>query len=910
MSTPAHIPGPLPEAYAPEPLEAHWQTAWKQAECFAAPQDPGDAPPVYVLEMFPYPSGDLHMGHVRNYCIGDVFARFARLQGACVLHPMGWDALGLPAENQAILEQVAPQERTPKNIARMRQQLVRLGLAYDWKREIATYLPEYYRWNQWFFLELYKRDLVYRRKATVNFCPGCDTVIANEQVGDDQVCWRGHPGVTPRSIDEWSFRITAYAEALLEGLDGLDAWPERIRAQQRHWLGKSTGATVRFASPDAKFSLEVFTTRIDTLMGCTAVLVAPEHPLLQAQVPPAQRAAVEDFAARVQRLDRALRIADQAPRDGVFSGLTVLHPLTQAPLPVIAANYVLADYGSGAVMCVPAHDSRDHALAKAIDLPICQVVVGNDPQAPLPLTERGHLVNSGAYDGLDSTTAQQRLTAEAEQKGFGAAKVTWHLRDWGFSRQRYWGTPIPIVYCDSCGTVPLPHSALPVRLPNFADLKLTGTGGAPLKQVESFWKVDCPSCGKAAKREVDTMDTFVDSAWYFARYLSPQRTEGPVDPQAARTWLPVDVYVGGPEHAVMHLLYFRFFTRVMRELGLCEVDEPVKRLITQGMVNAPAYRCAQHGYQPAASFRDLPAGAGGAGAAASAAACTHCAKPLQVGIEKMSKSKLNGVDPLALIARYGADTTRLYTLFAAPPEKDLEWDPNGVEGIYRFVCRLWRLMLPATGGAGGAQAAAPASSAAAATGAAADKSTGASKSTGPSQTPSSAADDAAARRAVHHTLQRVTDELRSRNHFNTAIAALMEMVNALYGLGMHAAGSSVSPGVRQEILRLTALMLAPLAPHLAESCWQVAGGDGLVATARWPQVDASALVQQSIRLAVQINGKLRAQIEVPPDADAATAAAVARADANVIRHLGNRPVLKQIYVPKRLLNFVVPRDVS
>ncbi len=874
--------------YSPAQSETHWQAAWAAAGCFAAPDDPGTQAKSYVLEMFPYPSGDLHMGHVRNYCIGDVFARFARLQGACVLHPMGWDALGLPAENQAILEQVAPQQRTPKNIARMKQQLMRLGLAYDWKREIATYRPEYYRWNQWFFLQLYARDLVYRRQSQVNFCSGCDTVLANEQVNEARVCWRGHPDVVKRSIGEWAFRITAYAEALLAGLDDLTQWPERILAQQRHWLGKSVGAGLRFARAgnDAAApaqELEVFTTRLETAMGACAVLLAPDDPRHTDWVTPAQSAAVASFVARMQRTERSARLAETAAKEGVFTGSSVLHPFTGAPLPVVLANYVLADYGSGAVMCVPAHDARDHGLAQAMGLPVRQVVAPpaeGDAQddATLPYSGPGHLMNSGVYDGQRCEEARASMLQAAQAGGFGGPQTTWHLRDWGFSRQRYWGTPIPIVYCDACGTVPLPLEALPLELPDFADLKLTGTGGAPLRQIKAFTDVPCPTCGAAATREVDTMDTFVDSAWYFARYLSPQHREAPVDPAAAAAWLPVDVYVGGPEHAVMHLLYFRFFTRVMRQLGLCQTDEPVRTLITQGMVNAPSYRCPNHGYVAAAPLR-------AAAAAKTPPSCPRCAQPLQVLVEKMSKSKLNGVDPLALIDRYGADTTRLYTLFAAPPEKDLEWDPNGVEGISRFVNRLWRLI------------------------AAQEEALNAAPSTA-REAPSPAAREAdlRARHLLHSTLQRVGDELLRRHHFNTAIAALMELVNGLYALQMHASNCVMGTKVRREVLQVCAAMLAPLAPHIAESCWAVGGGEKLVAQARWPAVDAQALQAQTLTLAVQVNGKLRAQLQVPADVDAATAGRLARADAGVQRHVGERPILKEIFIPGRLLNLVVARE--
>ena len=853
-------------------IESRWQAAWRRADAFATR---GEGRPFYVLEMFPYPSGDLHMGHVRNYTIGDVFARFARMQGHDVLHPMGWDALGLPAENQAIREKVAPQERTPKNIARMRDQMQRLGLAYDWSREIATYQPEYYRWNQWFFLRLLERDLVYRRQSTVNFCPGCDTVLANEQVRDDGTCWRGHPGVRERSVPEWAFRITAYAEPLLADLDKLEAWPERIVSQQRHWIGKSVGARLRFAVADApQTHVEVFTTRIDTLYGCTYVVLAPEHPLVATLTRPSERAAVDAFVARMAKTDAIARTAEGGVKEGVFTGAHVLHPLSGEPLPVWIANFVIGSYGTGAVMSVPAHDARDFAFAESYGLPVRPVVHPADGSAlETPLraayTADGVLQDSGPYSGMSGTEARQRLATDLEQRGIGAASVSWHLRDWGFSRQRYWGTPIPIVYCDTHGAVPVPEAELPVRLPDFADVTLTGEGGAPLAKLESFVRTTCPRCQAPARREVETMDTFVDSAWYFARFLSPQETSAPFDVAAADTWLPVDIYVGGPEHAVMHLLYFRFWTKVMRELGLVRIDEPVRRLITQGMVNAWAFRCPRHGYVPAAPLRALPE---------AERRCPTCAEPLSGGIEKMSKSKYNGVDPLELIDAYGADTARLYTLFAAPPEKDLEWNPDGVEGLQRFVARVGRLLtaqLPRLDGARPCR-----------------------------QQAGLDAPATAVRRAVHRCLAKVSEEMRGRNHFNTAIAAMMELVNVLHEHRLHEGGNVAPPVCLEALLRL-AQMLAPFAPHLAEEIWARCGGDGFVAHSRWPEADAAALQQDEVQLAVQVNGKLRAQISVGVAATAEEIKAAARADANVARYLEGQTIVKEVVVPKRLVNFVV-----
>jgi leucyl-tRNA synthetase len=823
--------------------------------------------------MFPYPSGDLHMGHVRNYTIGDVFARFARMSGHDVLHPMGWDSLGLPAENQAILEKVAPQVRTPKNIARMKEQMTRLGLAYDWSREIATYQPEYYRWNQWFFLKFLEKGLVYRRQSTVNWCPGCNTILANEQVRDDGTCWRGHAGVTTRSVPEWAFKITAYAEDLLKDLDTLSAWPERIVTQQRHWIGKSVGARVRFdVSGAGGASIEVFTTRVDTIYGCTYVVLAPEHPLALTLTTPERRAEVSAFIERMRQEDRITRTAEGGAKEGVFTGATAINPYTGKPVPVWLANFVLAEYGTGAVMSVPAHDARDHAFAVKYDLPLRQVITpegGTALPADGAFTGDGVLIDSGPFSGLKSAEARAKMAAHAQTEGFGEATTSWHLRDWGFSRQRYWGTPIPIIYCDEHGPVPVPEKDLPVRLPDFAEVELTGQGGAPLARLDSFVNAPCPRCGKPGKREVETMDTFVDSAWYFARFLSPRDDTRPFDTALAKAWLPVDIYVGGPEYAVMHLLYFRFWTKAMRDLGLVSVDEPVKRLITQGMVNAQAFKCATHGYVPAAALRDKPE---------AERVCPKCGGKLTSAIEKMSKSKYNGIDPMELIATYGADTARLYTLFASPPEKDLEWSQAGVEGLSRVVARIWRLLAAQAPRLG--KAALP---------------TGMAGLDGA---------DAAVRRAVHRTLAKVSEEMSGRNHFNTAIASMMELTNTLYEHKLHE-GADLAPGVAREALLLLAQMLAPFAPHLAESIWKEAEGEGLVATSRWPATDPAALVEDSITLAVQVNGKLRGQVLVAPKAPEDVVVKAAHGDDNVARHLEGKQIVKKIYVPGRLLNFVV-----
>jgi leucyl-tRNA synthetase len=847
------------ERYDPQQVEARWQQAWADANAFATT---GEGEPYYVLEMFPYPSGALHMGHVRNYTIGDVFARYGRMRGRDVLHPMGWDSLGLPAENQAIREKIAPQVRTPKNIAQMRAQMRRLGFAYDWDRELATHTPEYYRWNQWLFTRFLARGLVYRRTALVNWCTGCDTVLANEQVSDDGVCWRGHDGVTSRSIPEWAYRITAYADELLRDLDKLGEWPSRIVTQQRNWIGKSVGAEIDFTVPGGA-PIRIFTTRVDTIYGCTYLVVAPEHPRTIDLASPTQRAEVATFVAAARQQDARLRTAAGAEKIGVFTGAHAINPFNGRKVPIWTANFVLAGYGTGAVMSVPAHDQRDYEFAKKYALPIETVILGATEQG-CAFTGDGMLTASGSFDGLTSNEARAQMAVHADAEGFGHAAVTWHLRDWGFSRQRYWGTPIPIIHCPGCGAVPVPDSDLPVLLPDFDAVELTGQGGAPLGKLASFVNATCPRCGATALRETETMDTFVDSAWYFARFLSPRLTTAPVDTELARRWLPIDVYIGGPEHAVMHLLYFRFWTKAMRDLGLVDVDEPATKLITQGMVNAPAYRCPAHGYVPA---EDAPK------------TCPRCDGPLEVATVKMSKSKYNGIDPMDIIDRYGADTARLYTLFAAPPHKDLEWSHEGVEGIHRFVGRLHRLALAQRARTRGA--------------------------TLPTSLEGLGAVDASVRRAVHKTLEKVGREIGERIHFNTAIAAMMELCNALHEHHMHTPECAVSPGVAREALARLAQMLSPLAPHLAEELWQWFGHGGLVGHTRWPSPDPDLLVQDTVALAVQVNGKLRGEIRVAADADRDAILSVARADEKVAPHLEARMIKRAVVVPGRLVNFVV-----
>ncbi|HET6439911.1 MAG TPA: leucine--tRNA ligase [Anaeromyxobacter sp.] len=829
------------ERYQPQSIEPRWQKRWEEAGAFRAGR-PG-AEPRYVLEMFPYPSGAMHMGHARVYTIGDALARYLRMRGYDVLHPIGFDALGLPAENAAIKDGRHPAERTRENIASFREEMKTLGYAFEWEREIVTADPEYYRWNQWFFLKMLERDLVYRRQGKANWCTGCQTVIANEQVLEEEgvrTCERCSSPVLEKVIPEWAFRITRFAQELLDGLDRLGAWPERITTMQRNWIGKSEGAEIRFAVPGSPEPIPVFTTRIDTIYGCTYVVLAPEHPLVASLTAPERRAEVDAFVARMRRTDAAERTGENAPKEGVFTGARAVNPFTGEAVPVWIANFVLAEYGTGAVMSVPAHDQRDFEFARRYGLPVRTVIQpekgGRTPpgeQLERATTEDGVLADSGPFSGLASAAARARMAEHAEQHGFGQGTVRWHLRDWGFSRQRYWGTPIPIVYCPDHGAVPVPEKDLPVILPPQAII--TGTGEPPLAKVPEFVNTTCPRCGKPARREVETMDTFVDSSWYYARYLSPHDSARPFEPEAARRWLPVKVYVGGPEHAVMHLLYFRFWHRVMRELGLVFEDEPVRRLVTQGIVN----------------------GADG---------------------RKMSKRWGNVVAPGPMVDRFGADTLRLFILFAAPPEKDIDWSDEQVEGLLRFLGRAWRIFHARQESFAAPLAALPGAS----------------------------GEFLELRRRTHRTIQKVTEAFESDLKFNTGIAALMELVNALYASEPKADPDRAA--VREALLAFAAL-LAPFAPHAAEELWHEVMGpsarDRLLAQEPWPAYDPALVVAETVTMAVQVNGKLRGEVRVAVSAAEAEVRALAEADEKVKFHLGGKTVRKVVFVPKRLINFVV-----
>ena len=864
------------EQYQPREIEAAAQSHWDSQKSFEVSEQPGKDT-FYCLSMFPYPSGKLHMGHVRNYTIGDVIARYQRMQGKNVLQPMGWDAFGMPAENAAMKNQVAPAKWTYENIAYMKAQLKSLGLAVDWAREVTTCKPDYYRWEQWLFTRLYEKGVIYRKNGTVNWDPVDQTVLANEQVIDGRG-WRSGALIEKREIPMYYFKITAYADELLESLDELDGWPEQVKTMQRNWIGKSRGMEISFpydvASIGSEGVMKVFTTRPDTLMGATYVAVAAEHPLatLAAQNNPELQAFIDECKrGGVAEAD----IATQEKK-GLATSLRVQHPLTGELLPVWVANYVLMNYGEGAVMAVPAHDERDFEFASKYGLPIKPVVrtsAGDETPAPWQdaYGEHGQLINSGVYDGLDFEGAFDAIEVALQKKGLGQARTQFRLRDWGISRQRYWGCPIPIIHCDSCGDVPVPEDQLPVVLPE--DVVPDGAG-SPLAKMPEFYECSCPKCGAPAKRETDTMDTFVESSWYFARYASPNYDQGMVDPQAANHWLPVDQYIGGIEHAILHLLYARFFHKLMRDEGLVSSNEPFKNLLTQGMVVAETYyRTLENGgkdwFNPADVEVERDAKAKVIGAR-----LKTDGQPVEIGgTEKMSKSKNNGVDPQAMIDAYGADTCRLFMMFASPPDMSLEWSDSGVEGASRFLRRVWRLAhAHVSAGLPGTLDLATLSD-----------------------------EQKAVRRAIHLAIKQASTDVGQHHKFNTAIAQVMTLMNVLEKAPT---ASEQDRALLQEGLETVALLLAPITPHISHELWQQLGKSGAIIDAQWPKVDESALVQDSLTLVVQVNGKLRGQIEVPASASREEVETAARGNENVLRFTEGLTIRKVIVVPGKLVNIV------
>jgi leucyl-tRNA synthetase len=843
--------------YKPQTIEKKWQERWRATRTFEVSEDP-DKPKYYCLEMFAYPSGHAHVGHVRNYMIGDVVARMKRMRGFNVLHPFGWDAFGLPAENAAIKNGTHPETWTIENIAHMKGQLQRIGISYAWEREIATCLPSYYHWNQWLFLKMLERDLAFKRRSSVNWCPSCNTVLANEQVVNGG-CWRCGTTVTVRELEQWFFRITRYADELLEATERLTGWPEKVLTMQRNWIGKSIGARVRFdlaESGAAPVGIDVFTTRIDTIYGATFLLLAPEHPLvLQWRREPGGETFAESLA-RFQSQDRSARMTGEIEKEGFDTGRRAINPFTGEPVPIWVANFVLVEYGTGAVMAVPAHDQRDYEFARKYQLPIRVVVRPADGMAATPdtMTEAvsndGVLVQSGPYDGKSSDAARAAMTAEAEKRGIGEGTVQYRLKDWGISRQRYWGTPIPVIYCEKCGMVPVPYDSLPVELPKIAEF--TGRGDSPLAQVPEFVNVSCPECGGPARRETDTMDTFVDSSWYFFRFCDPHNRELPFDPEKVAYWGPVDFYSGGVEHAILHLIYSRFFCRVFRDVGLTHLDEPFTRLLTQGMV-------------------------------------------LKEG-QVMSKSKGNVVDPDDMIQKYGADALRLYVIFVAPPEKEIEWTDAGLEGSFRFLARVWRLVDQVAETIGGDGIPSPADL---------------------------QLDQAerALRRKTHETIRRVTQDLDPRVHLNTAVSGLMELVNDLYAFcgrpgcsligreveSPEAVGTMVRPetiAVVKESVEALVLMLSPFTPHMAEELWEHLGHAGGVVAAGWPAYDEAVARAEEIVVPVQVNGKVRGRLTVAAGTPDAELQQVALADPQVKKYLEGKTIKRVVVVNGKLVSIV------
>jgi leucyl-tRNA synthetase len=842
--------------YNPQEIEAKWQKRWAEARVFETEAEPWK-PKYYVLEMLPYPSGTMHMGHMRNYAIGDVVARVKRMRGFNVLHPMGWDAFGLPAENAAIKNNTHPRIWTNNNIAQFQKVLRRFGFSYDWRREISTCEPEYYRWNQWFFLRMLERGLAYRKKSRVNWCPKCCTVLANEQVINGGYCWRHEDTlVETREIEQWFLKTTAYAEQLVDDLKELEAtWPERVVTMQRNWIGRSQGARVKFAVPDVAGaeSIEIFTTRIDTIYGASAIILAPAHPLV-AKLLDGSPTRAEAESQLVQMRQGSTKAEDLATAEkvGFFTGRYAVNPFDGEKLPIWVGNFVLMEYGTGAIMAVPAHDERDLEFCRKYGLPVRIVI---QPAEGEPLVEEnmtaafdehtnGKVVNSGTFNGLSPDQAIVKMTAFAEQKGFGRGEIVYRLRDWGISRQRYWGTPIPVVYCEKDGMLPVPDRDLPVILP--PNPKLTGEGESPLASTPEFVNTTCPKCGGPARRETDTMDTFVDSSWYFYRYCDPLNDNAPFDPQKVAYWFPIDQYIGGITHAILHLLYSRFWCKVMRDLGLVKHNEPITRLFTQGMV--------------------------------------------QKGGVTMSKSRGNVVGAIDMADKYGADTGRLYTLFAAPPEKDLEWSEESIEGAWRFLNRVFRLIdrhAASVRAVVGAQHATPQSSKASTT----------------SLLASASPKEKRLLRKTHQTLQRVTADFELRWHFNSAIALIMELYNEIQA--QEPLEDGVRPEVRKEVLEMLTLMLAPMTPHLSEELWEMLGHSEGLWMVSWPTFSPELAHEDEVELVVQVNGRVRGTLRVAAGLGETEVVAKAQVDPGVARHLEGKQIAKIVFVPNKLLNLVV-----
>jgi leucyl-tRNA synthetase len=812
----------MPEKpYDHNQIELKWHQRWQNAGFYKAEEN-SSKPKFYVLEMLPYPSGTLHIGHIRNYSIGDALARYKWMRGFNVLHPMGWDAFGLPAENAAMANKVPPREWTLQNIAAMKKTHRRFAFSYDWEREVSTCEPEYYRWNQWFFLKMLERGLAYRKRALVNWCPKCATVLANEQVVEG-CCWRhDSTPVEQRALEQWFLKITAYADELLNDIAKLEGgWPERVLTMQRNWIGRSEGAEVDFKLASDGRPIRVFTTRIDTIYGATCVILAPEHPVSQDILSAEGRA-----HAKAMVDSRAGRDPGDIDKEGFFSGSYAVNPFTGEQVPIWIANFVLMGYGTGAIMAVPAHDERDFEFCRKYGIAIRPVIrpadgaLAVEPGMTEPYTEYGVVEDSGVWSGLESSDARRNMAAYAKERGFGEAAITFRIKDWGISRQRYWGTPIPVIHCASCGVVPVPEDQLPVRLP--LKIEITGTGRSPLENVPEFVNTTCPKCGAAARRETDTMDTFIDSSWYFYRYCDARNSSAPFDPEKIAYWFEIDQYIGGVEHAILHLIYSRFFTKMMRDIGMIKNSEPARRLFTQGMVIAEGV--------------------------------------------KMSKSKGNVVGADALAEKFGADTARMFVLFAAPPEKEVDWREEGAEGIYRFLGRVYRFVTRNVGKA----------------------------------TPAPAASDRKILRKLHQTLKKITEDFETRWHFNTCIASIMELMNLLY-----AEEENLSAEVAEEVAEKLALMLAPFAPYISQEIWEEIGKEGPVFRQSWPAFDPELAKEDEAEIVVQVNGKLRSRIYAPFGTPKAELERLAQADEKAASFLAGKQIVRIISVPDKLVNIVV-----
>ncbi|MFW6278832.1 MAG: leucine--tRNA ligase [Bacillota bacterium] len=819
-------------------IENKWQTKWDKNEVFKT-EEKGDKEKYYVLEMFPYPSGDLHMGHVRVYSIGDVIARFKKMNNFDVLHPMGWDAFGLPAENAAIKHgNIHPQDWTWDNIDRMREQMKRLGLSYDWEREVTTAAPDYYKWTQWFFLQMFNQDLAYRDRSPVNWCPGCETVLANEQVVDN-ACERCDSEVEKKELEQWFFKITEYADRLLADHDVLE-WPDRVKEMQKNWIGRSEGTRIKFPVRGRNEELEVFTTRPDTIFGATYMVLAPEHPLVEELAASSgKEAEINKFVQEVITQKDEERTSPESDKKGIFTGSYAVNPMTGRQIPIMIADYVLMSYGTGAIMAVPAHDQRDFDFAHKYDLPIKAVIQPEDreeklsgPEMEEAFTEDGVLINSEKFNGLSTEEAFEEITDEMEKRDIGYREVNYSLRDWLISRQRYWGAPIPVVYCKECGVVPVPEKDLPVKLPR--DVEFTPDGESPLAKVDDFVQTSCPDCGGPARRETDTMDTFVDSSWYFLRYIDPHNEQQPFSPQKAADWFPVDQYIGGIEHAILHLLYARYFTKVLYDMELVADPEPFTDLLPQGMV--------------------LKDGA------------------------KMSKSKGNVVDPEDILAEYGADTARLFILFAAPPQKDLEWDDEGVAGAQRFLNRVWRLV-------------------------AENQAEISLENIGDLNIDDFSDTERDVYRKLHETIKRVTEDVGKRRNFNTAISAIMELTNSVYQYLNDA--DDLNNDLLSDIIQKLLLMLAPFAPHMTEELWHELGGKESIHLQEWPDYITEALKKDEITIVVQINGKVRDKIQVSPEIEEEELKKIVKEQEQVQKYIEDKEIVKTIVVPGQLINLVV-----